>query len=251
MSACFSTRLLLPAVLLLSCLSLRAEIIYDNSSSGGSYAYYTLNEYGDEVVLGGTNRVVTQFLFEYYGDFTPTGNETGRLRLYLNDGPKTSTGDPTPGTVLFDSGSFGLSTNYSTKSFSGLKIPVPNDFTWTVQFSGLVNTSGDEAGLIFRDPPTVGSSPDDVWIKENGTWGLFDWQSHPIANFAARIIAADPTVVSIRTSAQKAIVEWTGLSILQAADKPDGPFTDLIPNPHNRYETAVGSSRMKFFRLRD
>jgi hypothetical protein len=41
----------------------RSEIIYDNSDTGGTNVYYnTAFEFGDEVLLGGTSRVMSQFL---------------------------------------------------------------------------------------------------------------------------------------------------------------------------------------------
>jgi hypothetical protein len=155
------------------------SILYDNSSNGGTNVYYQLNEYGDEIVLSTntTVRVMTEFQFEYYGDFAAGGVETARLRVYKNDGPLTSQGDSTPGTVLYDSGSFSISPGYQTKSFSGLNITLPDDLTWTVQFSGLVGSAGDEAGLILRGPPSPGFSYDDFWMKINGSWGLHSWGS--------------------------------------------------------------------------
>src|SRR4051812_16646205 len=81
------TRAMLGAalVLLVQTLPVHSEIIYDNSASGGELIYYTLNEYGDEVSLGGTSRTLTSILFEYYGDFSEANasGKTARVRLYL------------------------------------------------------------------------------------------------------------------------------------------------------------------------
>jgi hypothetical protein len=248
-----SFRGLLLSVLLLTLTAgtIRAELVYDNSDTGGTNVYYSVVEYGDEVLLAGAGRVVSEFLFEYFGDFTPSGDETARLRLYRNDGPKTASGDATPGTVLFDSGSFSLSPDYQTKTFTGLNVVVPTDLTWTLQFGGLNNTPGDRAGLVFRDTPSIGTSYDDFWLRQNNGWQLFSWGGSPVANFAARIVSGvDPTRVSIRRDINKVVLEWTGLSILQVADSANGPFKD-IANARNRYEINPSVAAMKFWRLRD
>ena len=52
------------ALLLVKVLPARAEIIYDNSLTGGTSVYYSLNEYGDQVTMGGTGRTLTQLLFD-------------------------------------------------------------------------------------------------------------------------------------------------------------------------------------------
>ena len=125
------------------------------------------------------------------------------------DGPKTADGDPTPGTVLFDSGVFSISPGYQPPRFSGLSLTVPTDITWSVEFGGLTGITGDRAGLVFRDKPSVGSSYDDFWLKQQNNWKLFSWGGDPIANFAARISSgADPTSISIRRDVNKVIVEW-------------------------------------------
>ncbi len=230
----------------------RSEIVYDNSDTGGTNVYYnTAFEFGDEVLLGGTSRVMSQFLFEYYGDFTPVGDETARLRVYKPDGPLGSDGNPTPGTVLYDSGEFSISPGWQTKKFSNLNISVPTDLIWTIQFGGLGGIIGDRAGLVFRPVPSVGRSYDDIWQKSGEEWLLFSWGGNPKANFASRIISGgDPTQVSIRRDRNKVVVEWTGLSVLQVSDGVDGPFKD-ITNARNRYEINPGVADMKFWRLRD
>jgi hypothetical protein len=235
-------------LLLLGLRPVRGEIIFDNSTGGGTNVYYSTLEYGDEVQLGGTSRVVTEFQFEYYGDFVASGIESARIRIYKNDGPGV---DPTPGTLLYDSGTFAIAPGYQTRTFTGLNVTVPTDLTWTVQFSGLVGGTGDEAGLIIRNPPSVGSSYNDFWLKTGGTWQLFSWNGNPVANFAARILSgSDPTSVSIRRDTGKVVVEWTGASILQVAPAAAGPYTDL-PDIRNKYVIDPSQSPLQFWRLRD
>jgi hypothetical protein len=123
-------------------------------------------EYGDQITLGGTNRLIDDFKFAYsipsYGEIN--GDETARIRFYAND---ASGG--IPGTLLYDSNTFALSptkgTNYYT--LSHLSVLVPETLTWTVLFGGIAaNESANAGGLPFYNPPTIGSSdPSFFWAK--------------------------------------------------------------------------------------
>ena len=240
-----------------SFLSVRGEIIFDNSSeTGGTNVYYPealVLEHGDEITLGGTNRVITQFSFEYYGDFTsPQGDETARIRVYRNDGAVNSQGAAVPGTLLYDSGSFSIGAGYTTKKFTGLNIAVPKTLTWTISFGGISGLQGDRAGLILGPAVTIGSSFRDFWIRDNTGWHLNKFPNYtPPANFVVRLISgSEPTTVAIRRESNKVILDWTGLSILQVATSASGPYSD-IANARNHYEISVGVAAMKFWRLRD
>jgi hypothetical protein len=244
-------RLIVLSLLISNLVQSKAEFIYDNSDTGGQDVYYSGLEFGDEIVLGGTSRMVSEFLFEYFGDFQPSGDETARIRIYRNDGPKTATGDSMPGTLLLDSGAFSVAPGWQTKKFAGLNVAVPGGMTWTVQFGGMTGALGDRAGLVLRPIPSVGTSYDDFWLKNNGAWQLFSWNGSPVANFAARIVSgAEPTSIVARRVSNKVVVEWAGLSILQVADTANGIYRD-IPSARNRYECSLTDAAMKFWRLRD
>ena len=58
-----------------------------------------------------------------------------------------------------------IAAGYNSVTVSGLLIEVPETITWTVQFFGVGNTAGDQAGLVYNNPPSVGSSFDDFWIN--------------------------------------------------------------------------------------
>jgi hypothetical protein len=230
--------------------SARGEIIYDNSGPGDpTGVWYSGVEFGDEIVLGTniTSHVLTQLQVEYYGDFIPSGDETAEVRLYKNDGPPTKDLIPTPGTLLYDSGKFNISTNYETWSSSFLNVLLPDDVTWTVQFSGLSGAAGDRAGLLFRNPPTVGTSYNDAWRETATGWETVVFSKS--ANFAARL-TSDLPKISIRQSANTVIVEWSGTAILQVADAVSGEYVDL-PQYRNRYVVSVQNAPLKFWRLRD
>src|ERR1043166_968257 len=175
--------LLLASVLMIGA-SASAATIYDNSVHDSNLRFAATNEIGDEIILAGSERFLTNFSFEYWAlnhgttdpvGFSPTAS--ARVRFYLNDGPAFN-GYATPGTVFYDSGSFliGAPTDRLTFQFNagsdfpagGLFMPVISNMTWSVQFSGL--DADDSAGLDVYDPPVVGTSPaqlnnriDDYW----------------------------------------------------------------------------------------
>ncbi len=180
-----------------------AEIVYDNSQNdltnrfqvGGVY------EVGDEINLGGTLRLLDTFDFEYYytnqTSGTP-GSPTFEVTLYYNDGPTNSSGEATPGNVIWGSGTVpgvisaftARDTIEGTQADFGSSIILPETFTWTVKFGNL--NSGDEIGLDIYSPPLVGSSSRDYWIDMGSGWELreatVDPENNPY-NFAARFYA--------------------------------------------------------------
>src|SRR5438445_8216070 len=76
----------------LSAARLRAETIYDNSINDLASRFNPgLLEVGDEVVLAGTGRNVTQFDFEYWGTNSASGVSFAgavevRTRFYVKNG---------------------------------------------------------------------------------------------------------------------------------------------------------------------
>jgi len=152
-------------------------LLVDNMFNPGSF------EFGDQIALAGTNRVVTQFQFAYQlsgGD----GNETATVRFYANDGTAGA-----PGTQLFQSGPVSISNTggvFAAAALMNLDVAVPNSFTWSVIFG---NVTGDTALTGIFNPPSVGSSDSSFyWIKQNGVWSKANFGSTP-ANFYARVTA--------------------------------------------------------------
>jgi hypothetical protein len=190
------------------CLVARADIVYDNSLTYQGAFHAATNEFGDEISLAGTARMVNMFLFEYNGDFTPQGDEQARVRFYVNDGPGIYA---KPRTLLFDSGTFPLFTNFNTKIVMVPNVVVPDSFTWSVQFYGMTQRPGDRAGVLWKDPPTVGAqldaqtvgSYDDFWQNFNGLWSLYQIPDqagvpHVVANLACRVYAVpEPSILAL------------------------------------------------------
>jgi len=166
-----------------------AAIIYDNSTTYEDAFNDSRLETGDEVNVVGTARLVTAFAFEYFAEFAATGDETARLRFYEMDGAPGENDFATPGSLLYDSGAFSITSGYRTVNITDMSALLPSSkFTWSVEFSGLTNT--ESAGLLYYDPPTVGSSDVYFWEKENGTWTAVATDDTG-NNFAARVTAVD------------------------------------------------------------
>lgn len=176
------------------------EIVYDNTQKDYNNLFFPSKlEYGDEIKLGGTARTLTEFQFEYLGDFVPEQEATVIVRIYANDGVNPSpTGDfATPGTLLFQSESQRIFPGYNVLAFKNLSVAITNSITWTVKFEGLTGAYNNRAGLTHYDAPTVGSSYDDFWMNTSSGWQLFSFEGNPPANFSARVIAAPETTMQV------------------------------------------------------
>ena len=195
---------------------LYAGTIYDNSVNDLSTRFNPGSlEVGDEIILSVTDpsRYLQTFSFEYYGTNTAgasfSGSVTAQVRLYLNDGTPFN-GYPTPGTVLYDSTPFAITTTplgRATLNFTaGTDFPVGGLFlgpgpggtlltnmTFSVQFSGMGPT--DEAGLDLYSPPVVGGNYPDYW-ENNGGW-MLQTNVVPIS-FAAKMEATpEPSPIAL------------------------------------------------------
>lgn len=185
--------------------SASAAIVYDNASTSASPSSYiakegaTIVEFGDQIVLSGSERNLQDFKFEYFLGLNASGNETARLRLYKNDGQNGA-----PSTVMYDSDVFSITSGVN--GYGTVTAPVgvtgaPTTFTWSILFGGV--EAGENAGLVLNDTPTVGSSIYDFWQKSvGGSWGTVSIDSGATpANFAARVTAVpEPTTVALLVS---------------------------------------------------
>jgi hypothetical protein len=168
------------------CTSAFASIVYDNSTNplNRVVPQATASEIGDQIFLAGADRRVTDFQFDYFVSTNSSGNERAEIFFYDNTGSGGA-----PGVLLFRSGEFGLSKGFQTAAAAALSVTVPNTFTWSVAFRGI--DFNETAGLLLFNPPTVGASFDDFWVKNSdGSWSTFliDGGATP-ANFGARVTA--------------------------------------------------------------
>lgn len=140
------------------------EVVYDNTQNSKLKSpQFTTREYGDEISLAGTARIVTTFVFEYFGNITPGNSPTAAavIRFYENNGSLYDGKYPRPGSLLWESDPLPLLRNLvpTDGNYNLATIPVPNitvtdTLTWTVQFSGL--TGGNSAVLTISDPVSIG-----------------------------------------------------------------------------------------------
>jgi len=176
--------------------------VYDNSVHDLLYRFDPGPlEVGNEIVLAASARYASLFSFEFWG-FGPgggtdafEGDVQARVRFYRNDGPPAS-GYASPGTVIFDSGAFPIPATpagratlifdeFQVEAVVPLTTPLPDSFTWTVQFSGM--TTNDSAGVDLYAPPVTGNTYGDYWEHETNRWAL-KTNSLPM-EFASRLYA--------------------------------------------------------------
>ena len=193
---------------------LSAAVIYDNSAAGSDLSLRfnpSTYQVGNEINLAGTERLLTDFSFEFWGtntaspgNITFAGSVKAQVRFYLNDGP-TFNGFATPGTMFYDSGLFAVSTPtprstfvFNTTDFGGGLLIPGNSLTWTVTFSGMGAT--DSVGLDLYSPPTVGSDFSDYWENQGSGWALRTNSLSSSMTFGSHFEATVPEPSSITLS---------------------------------------------------
>ncbi|MBM3881344.1 MAG: PEP-CTERM sorting domain-containing protein [Verrucomicrobia bacterium] len=200
-----------------------SAIVYDNTTHWQNNIFYDNREFGDEVnmigISGGVYKI-TEFSFEYFVSPTliPASTKTLVLRLYALDGPTTSIPfgrtAATPGTELFDSSDYFTipltigQNGYNRIDIGGLDINASDRMAWTVQFSGLA--PNEQGGLLIYNPPTVGTSFNDFWRNNGGTWTLSQIDGGAVfANFGARVLAIpEPTSLQLLALAGLGTLGW-------------------------------------------
>ena len=231
----------LSAGLVLTAAAIAADgtVIYDNTSNRSDRWVGNISpingrqiEIGDEISLAGSARVVTSFVFEYFGDITP-GTAPGAnavLRFYANDGglhtPSSGPAAAMPKTLLWESQPIQVLGNkeFREVTVSVPNIVVPNKITWSIQFNGLTGAAGSQAGLTISDPVTVGAvlptsngsfllgSYSDYWGKTDplraDSWALFVIPPNR-ANFHAKVTAVpEPGTVAMFAMGGIAALLW-------------------------------------------
>jgi hypothetical protein len=172
-------------------------VAFDNTlTPNQNLGYSSAFEFGDQLKLAsglpsGTYPV-TDFQFEYRSGSAGTAV----LRFYDMNGP-VKNGFATPGNLLFETPSIPIAAGpgHSQALNFGANSPlaVPNDFTWTISFSG---TSTGE--LLLYDGFQAGSSLSDFWHKDaGGEWVLATLDNGNIpANFAAKVtVVPEPSTL--------------------------------------------------------
>jgi hypothetical protein len=185
-----------------------AQIMYDNSSGPlGARTGEGNAEIGDQVIFaGGTPRTVSQVSFEYFVQPGASGNETAQFFMYAIDNATKL-----PSTLLYTSPTFNLvpetTAGFGTATINGISVNVPDQIAWTVSFNGIDTASGESAGLLFYNPPSVGSSPTfdpgdgtqhDYFLKHNVSgWQVLD-TPNLVDNLNVRFTAVpEPSTIAL------------------------------------------------------
>jgi len=189
--------------------SAQTAIIYDNTSSSlGQRTGEGNAEIGDVVQFAGSVRKVTQISFEYFVSPGASGNELAQFFMYSvgNNG--------LPGSLIYSSPTFNLvpatPAGFGTATISGISVDVPDKIAWSVAISGLdANAATPEsAGLLFYNPPSVGSSPTfdpgdgvqhDFFLRHNVSgWQVLDTPGGLVDNLNVRFTAVpEPSTIAL------------------------------------------------------
>jgi len=196
---------LLVGTSLLATASQASTVIYYNLSNplGNYIGGFDYAETADEVTLAEGPRHFESAKIAYYGrNFD--GDETVTLSIYNLDGPPNplSFGFNTPGTVLFSQ------TVPITAEASGLavfsdvsgRILLPGRVAVGLAFQGIdfdAGLSGSDGGPLVYDPPSIGSSFEDFWLRgfpnPEDPWGLYTYDGEPNVNFGLEIVVGADT----------------------------------------------------------
>jgi hypothetical protein len=239
-------------------------VVYETSTNYSGKYHQSTNEYGDEIILFGSKRVVTQIQIEYFASFVPSGDELARVRFYENTGPGWKGSDQyrTPASPPLWEATFPVGIGYNTATITVPNVKVPLRLTWTVQFFGIAMDATERAGLLIYGDPIVGSSFNDFWeLRPVVGWDIVRFSDVPKNNFAARILAVDEAPaapgLSFNVSGGNLIVSWpataTGLYLESRPGVDSGVWAPVYPQGlqvGNVFQASIPMSEAaRIFRL--
>lgn len=148
--------------------------------AGANLAHYSAWEYGDDIRLAGTARVLSGIEFEYYSNYARTDGWT--FRLYGMDASGL------PGELLYATTGDILNGGAQSRirfGYDAVNNQLPDQFFYTLQFAGI--GEGQVAGLIVPDRlPSTGSSAPGFIMRTSDGWAdaAFDQQPGPTGPLA-------------------------------------------------------------------
>jgi hypothetical protein len=176
-------------------LSQSKQIVYDNTLTNSNHYVSEPREFGDELILTNTARTLTDIWFYYYGEFTPDGDETFKVRIYANE-KQYDLFRKEPTRVLYESGWIPLNRGYISQHLPGFSAPLENLVTFTIETRGLA--AHEKVGLLLYGPIGVGRSFNELWRRnESGHWEAVIY-SFPQATIKANVALRLAAVESVR-----------------------------------------------------
>lgn len=187
--------------------SAEAATVYQLNTGPGNDYYLGTSETGDELHLGGTDRIIESFSFDYYANYSEPGGLI--FRIYANNGPLVN-GSQVPGDLLdvrtldLAAGGGHVVINFPFDAANVL----PDKITYTATFNSINSNPVAKAGLTLPNGnPTIGTSFDDVWTRTGpgaSDWALIhvtDLSGNPIiGNFTATVTAVpEPGTLALMT----------------------------------------------------
>ena len=179
------------------------EAVYDNTTTpttggwegvpGLALGFFPFNYYvpdeqmGDQIALAGTNRFVTEFHLLLSSS---QRTDLSSLTLTFHDWDAQA---GTPGAELWKDAADNVVVDGPTTVPFFPSVLVPDTFVWTASADSMF------AGLATYDPPTVGSSGNYFWDLDSndGLWYALWFESDPIANFGAKVVAVPEPVTML------------------------------------------------------
>lgn len=148
---------------------------YTDGTTGASY-----DGVGARVSVEGPNRKLTSVNVLFGADTLSNPGAAFVLRLWAPDSSDSSANVGRPGTLLWTSpvqpipnGLDPLTNPQFTTNVPIPNIVVPNEFCWTVEFSGLTGGAGALAGPFVRWSPAPGNSVNGIY-QRNTTTGVWE-----------------------------------------------------------------------------
>ena len=140
-----------------------ATTVYSNTTTDtGDTVFYSVNaasELGDQILLGGTNRVATSAMVQFFNNGS-AGTFDATLRLFQVGSP---VGAQIGGNFVV-SGIVSAGLDVINVTFSSLNVLVPNNLIFTLSVGNLLTAGTMDLGVDMFEPPTIGSSDNTFMI---------------------------------------------------------------------------------------
>jgi len=184
-----------------------AEVVYDGMASVSpdkGFNGYTQSkgpfEFGDDLTLAGTARLVNHFVFQYFGDIADNVVAMATLRFYANDADIPGKITKAPGSLLWQSDPFLVEKGDHIIDIGVPNIQVGDTFTFSLEVPTLSGVKGSQFLLhTSTKPADVGKSFNDFWVKADTVWSLQRLENGAQrADFAVRVSAIpEPSSVAL------------------------------------------------------